>query len=73
MNKELLRKLPKIDELLKDESISRLLEENSRTLVLESLRESIEFYRNGILKGSVTSITTEGVIDLSIHLLKEKN
>ncbi|MEG2017333.1 MAG: L-seryl-tRNA(Sec) selenium transferase, partial [Clostridium sp.] len=72
MNKELLRKLPKIDELLKDESISRLLEENSRTLVLESLRESIEFYRNGILKGSVTSITTEGVIDLSIHLLKEK-
>lgn len=73
MNKELLRKLPKIDELLKDENISKLLEENSRTLVLESLRESIEFYRNGILKGSVTSLTTEGVIDLSIHLLKEKN
>lgn len=73
MNKELLRKLPKIDELLKNESILKLLEENSRTLVLESLRESIEFYRNGILKGSITSITTEGVIDLSSHLLKEKS
>lgn len=73
MNKELLRKLPKIDELLKDENIEKLLKANSRTLVVESLRQSIEFFRNGILKGSVTSITTEGVIDLSIDFLKEKN
>lgn len=73
MNKELLRKLPKIDELLKEESITKLIEENSRTLVLESLRESIEFYRKGILKGSVTSLKEEQVIDLAEHLLKEKN
>ncbi len=73
MNKELLRKLPKIDELLKDETIAKLIEENSRTLILESLRESIEFYRSGILKGSVESLTMEQVIDLAIHLLNEKN
>lgn len=72
MNKELLRKLPKIDELLKDEKIIKLMQENPRTLILESLRESIEFFRNGILKGSITSITTEAVIDLSINFLKEK-
>lgn len=72
MNKELLRKLPKIDELLKDEDINKLLEDNSRILVLESLRESIEFHRNGILKGNITSFTTEGVKDLANHLLKEK-
>lgn len=72
MNKELLRKLPKIDELLKDEKIIKLMQENPRTLILESLRESIEFFRNGILKGSITSITTEAVIDLSINFLEEK-
>lgn len=72
MNKELLRKLPKIDELLKDEKIIKFMQENPRTLILESLRESIEFFRNGILKGSITSITTEAVIDLSINFLKEK-
>lgn len=73
MNKELLRKLPKIDELLKYEIIAKLIEENSRTLVLESLRESIEFYRSGILKGSINELTTEQVIDLAENLLKEKN
>ena len=61
MNKELLRKLPKIDELLKLQSVNKLIEENSRTIVLESLREAIEFYRNGILKGNVESLNTEQV------------
>ncbi len=73
MNVELLRKLPKVDELLKEEFVNELIEENSRTLVLESLREAIEFYRNGILKGSVESLTTEQVLDFAVHTLKNKN
>ncbi|GAA0768234.1 L-seryl-tRNA(Sec) selenium transferase [Clostridium subterminale] len=73
MNKELLRKLPKIDELLKLQSVNKLIEENSRTIVLESLREAIEFYRNGILKGSVESLNTEQVLDFAIHTLESKN
>ncbi|WP_346928346.1 L-seryl-tRNA(Sec) selenium transferase, partial [Clostridium sp.] len=73
MNKELLRKLPKIDELLKLQSVNKLIEENSRTIVLESLREAIEFYRNGILKGSVESLKTEQVLDFAIHTLESKN
>jgi len=73
MNKELLRKLPKIDELLKLQSVNKLIEENSRTIVLESLREAIEFYRNGILKGNVDSLNTEQVLDFAVHTLESKN
>lgn len=73
MNKELLRKLPKIDELLKNEAIDELMGKNSRVLVLESLRESIDFYRNGILKGSINEFNTTQVVDLATYLLKEKN
>jgi len=73
MNKELLRKLPKIDELLKLQSVNKLIEENSRTIVLESLREAIEFYRNGILKGNVDSLNTEQVLDFVVHTLESKN
>ncbi len=73
MNKELLRKLPKIDELLKLQSVNKLIEENSRTIVLESLREAIEFYRNGILKGNVDSLNTEQVLDFAVHTLENKN
>ncbi|WP_346876491.1 MULTISPECIES: L-seryl-tRNA(Sec) selenium transferase [unclassified Clostridium] len=73
MNKELLRKLPKIDELLKLQSVNKLIEDNSRTIVLESLREAIEFYRNGILKGNVDSLNTEQVLDFAVHTLESKN
>jgi len=73
MNKELLRELPKIDELLKLQSVNKLIEENSRTIVLESLREAIEFYRNGILKGNVDSLNTEQVLDFAVHTLESKN
>ncbi|MEG1255134.1 L-seryl-tRNA(Sec) selenium transferase [Clostridium sp.] len=73
MNKELLRKLPKIDELLKEDIVNNLIIENSRTIVLESLREAIDFYRNGILKGSVESLTTEQVLDFAVHTLNSKN
>jgi L-seryl-tRNA(Ser) seleniumtransferase len=48
-NKELLRSLPKIDELLKEELVLEKLKNNVRTLVIEVLRETIEDFRKDIL------------------------
>lgn len=73
MNKELLRSLPKIDELLKEEAIERQLESSMRVLVLDSLREAIETYRKAILNDEIESLTKEEVIIDAIKLLNIKN
>ena len=73
MNKELLRSLPKIDELLKEEAIDRKLESSMRVLVIDSLRETIESYRKAILNGTIESLTKEEVIIDAIKLLSIKN
>ena len=48
----LLRNLPKVDDLLGDEAIKERLSGNSRTLVLESIREAVENARKGIIEGN---------------------
>jgi L-seryl-tRNA(Ser) seleniumtransferase len=73
MNRELLRSLPKIDELLQEEIIKQQLESNMRVLVLDSLRETIEFYRKAILNEEIESFTREKVMIDSIKLLNKKN
>ena len=73
MNTELLRNLPKIDELLQQGEIKEQLSSNIRVLVLDSLRESIEFYRRGILNNEIESFTKQQVITSSIKLLNKKN
>lgn len=73
MNIELLRSLPKIDELLQEEAIKEKLTSNIRSLVLDSLRETIEFYRSAILNNNIESFTKEQVIFDSIKLLNKKN
>lgn len=73
MNRDLLRSLPKVDELLQEEKIKNLLESNIRVLVLDSLRETIEVYRKGILNDEIHSLTKEEVINNSIKLLNKKN
>ncbi len=64
--KQLLRNLPKIDELLKEEIVNRYLQENSRTLVVDSLRQSIDHYRGEILKNNIDSFTKENVVNYFI-------
>ncbi|MDF1541848.1 MAG: L-seryl-tRNA(Sec) selenium transferase [Anaerosomatales bacterium] len=44
-----LRQLPKVDELLRHADVERMLEEHPRTLVLETLRESIDISRARLL------------------------
>ncbi|MGV8982746.1 L-seryl-tRNA(Sec) selenium transferase [Clostridium sp.] len=73
MNRELLRSLPKVDELLQEETIKQQLGSSMRVLVLESLREAIEDYRKAILNDEIQSLTKEEVIIHSIVLLNKKN
>ncbi len=69
--KQLLRNLPKIDELLKEEIVNKYLQSNSRTLVVDSLRQSIDYYRNEILKSAIENFTKENVINYFEDILEE--
>lgn len=53
MTKELLRSLPKIDELLKLSECNDLINKYNRNIVTRELRDSIEVYRQKILKGEI--------------------
>ncbi|WP_392486607.1 L-seryl-tRNA(Sec) selenium transferase [Haloimpatiens sp. FM7315] len=73
MNKELLRNLPKVDELLKEEVVEKQLNVAMRTLVIDTLRETIEYYRNLILKDKIDSISKEKVLETFLNLIKKNN
>lgn len=75
MKKELLRKLPKIDELLEDKRIKETMIKSMRILVVESLRESIDFYRKEILEDKIEELNKENIINKSLEILqcKEQN
>lgn len=60
--KQLLRKLPKIDELLKEEEIKSELENTARTLVIDALRTSIDNYRVLILNNNIQDFTKEDIL-----------
>ncbi|MGG7163757.1 L-seryl-tRNA(Sec) selenium transferase [Clostridium ihumii] len=72
MNKELLRKLPKIDELLKNDVIQNELKETQRVLIVESLRESIEKYRKYILEDKIQDFEEDDVLNYALGLLLKK-
>ncbi|HEY8890375.1 MAG TPA: L-seryl-tRNA(Sec) selenium transferase [Clostridium sp.] len=73
MNKELLRELPKVDELLCHEAIKVELKSSMRVLVLDALRETIEAYRKRILNDEIKFLTKAEIIIDSIKLLNKKN
>lgn len=62
-NKELLRNLPKIDELLKEELVLEKLKNNVRTLVIEVLRETIEDFRRDILAERLDSFEKSQILN----------
>lgn len=72
MKNELLRQLPKIDELLEHEKIKVAMTKSMRILVIESLRESIDVYRKKILEGTIKEFNKEEIIDKSLELLECK-
>lgn len=70
MKKELLRKLPKIDQLLEEKSIKNILTESRRVLVVKSLRETIDIFRNKIINEKIEDFTKEDIIRESLLLLE---
>ena len=61
--KQLLRKLPKIDELLKEEIVKNELENTTRILVIDALRTSIDKYRELILNDSIEDFQKEDILN----------
>lgn len=71
--KELLRMLPKVDELLRDEAVADAMNYAPRTVVLETLREVLDSYRAGILEGKVESYETSDMLtDFAMQMEKKK-
>lgn len=62
MQKDLLRKLPKIDELLKNEIVESALENTLRPIVLDILRKTIESFREKILKSEIQDFCQEDIL-----------
>ncbi|SHF36673.1 L-seryl-tRNA(Sec) selenium transferase [Desulfofundulus australicus DSM 11792] len=56
-NKEVLRKLPAVDEILRRQEIADLLVENPRNLVVEIIRDVLDRWRQVLLTGEVKEET----------------
>jgi L-seryl-tRNA(Ser) seleniumtransferase len=72
-NKNLLRKLPKMDELLKEELVNEKLKHSLRPLVMEALRESLDKFRSDILNNVINDFTKEEILKHFIGLIEERN
>jgi L-seryl-tRNA(Ser) seleniumtransferase len=72
-NKELLRKLPKIDELLKEAIVIDRLKNTMRPIVLEALREALEHFRSSILAGTIEAFEAEDILKHFNSLVEMKN
>ncbi|MEG1583980.1 MAG: L-seryl-tRNA(Sec) selenium transferase [Anaerovorax sp.] len=76
MKKELLRTIPKIDEVLMDKRLSVFFDTISRDVIVESVREAIDELRKRILVGEEpegVGNLQEGVMDQIIKSIAEKN
>jgi L-seryl-tRNA(Ser) seleniumtransferase len=76
IKKDLLRKLPKIDELLKEDRVKNRLNDTMRSLVLDSLRISIDEYRESILKDEIQDFEKENILlrfEEILEISKEPN
>lgn len=65
MNTELLRTLPKVDELLQDPQLKALCPELTRNRLAEAIREEIGFLREGVLRGEIAALPAREEILLS--------
>lgn len=61
--KELLRAIPKVDELLTDEYISEELKNTSRKIVVECIRKALEEIRTEIVNGNISNYTNSEIIE----------
>ena len=59
----LLRSLPKIDDLLKRDDVTELLEAQPRALVVEALRATLEARRAAVIAGDREPVTEDHLVD----------
>jgi len=76
--KDLLRNLPKVDEILNNEDIQRLLNEYPRITVVDSIRRFIDMYRKEIIEADVEDlaklqINFKDLVNKVILDVEEKN
>lgn len=62
MNQQLLRKLPKIDDLLRSSALEQLREEYPEQTIADGARQVIADLRAGIVNGSVDTLPDEDVL-----------
>ncbi|MBD3304763.1 L-seryl-tRNA(Sec) selenium transferase [candidate division KSB3 bacterium] len=67
MNQELLRQIPKVDEVLKEPHMRSLLEGHPRHIVVDAVRDTLDTLRQSILDGTVDEISRERLFE-QIHL-----
>ena len=73
MKQELLRLLPKIDDLLMDGWISSLIGRVPREIVVDAVRDEVETLRSGILDGSITEASQMGLDNISDRITEKVN
>lgn len=73
VNSSLLRKIPKIDDLLKEPALEGACAQCSHSVLLEAIRETIDGLRQSILSGAEdVSLDTDSICEAVLHCLKEK-
>lgn len=70
--KDMLRSLPKVDELLKDKIVLRELDFTMRTIVVDCLRETVDNYRKLILEEAIENFNYKDIINSFLLLLDQK-
>lgn len=71
MKKDLLRELPKVDQLLDEYIVKILLENTRRVLVVKALRNTIDKYRKQILNDEITEISKDKILKDAVLLAKK--
>jgi L-seryl-tRNA(Ser) seleniumtransferase len=70
--KELLSSIPKVDSLLTDNRITNI-ESAPRVIVLEAIRETLDYYRKNILSDKINNYTYEDVVADILKKVNDKN
>ncbi len=71
--KHLYKKIPKVDEILDDERVSKIIDETSRDLVMETVREVLDNLRKKIGQAKEELDEEEFEIETIVRKITEKN
>lgn len=71
--KALLRKLPKVDELLKENDINNEISNHGRQMAVDSVREIIENYRENIIEDKISDYTNDEIVKAVKENMESKN